>query len=338
MKWLFDALSAVLTDRPSTSIRDLTHDSVMTEISNLYDLIGERMHSLPDLLNSIRGSEFDDEDEVAARKSTLQDMLSVFDSAALPEEYLRDFLDISSETPIDQIFVPGNLGATIFKLAVRDETIHTTLERILHQDICARYYLTKQRRRARQAMLELDRFERMGPRSNMGVQDMDVGQCGRILRRIVREICQDREARLSRGPLKGETRRLAPEVLVEILEGVCERNRDIYSENLYAYLISEPPRPARTEDQDAFVIDHLRNFPPNEWRHLAERLSEIAEDVRRNAPHGRHRSLGYASKIEDMVNDMVGDEDVFEPSSLAVQHPRRPTFSDERETQRPRFE
>lgn len=293
------------------------------------------MNSLPDLLNSIGENESDDDDEVAVRKTTVRDMLSVFDRVALPEEYLQELTDVSTDTPIDQVFVPGNLGATIYKLALRDESIYETLRRVIHRDLCARYYLTKQRRRARQALLDFDRFALRGPSSNMLAQEMDVGECGRTLRRIVWEICQDRESRLSKGPFKDETKRLAPEILVEILEGVCERNKGINSVNLYVHLIGEPPRAARPEEQGAFVIDHLRDFPPEEWSHLADWLSDIAGQVKQNAPSEGHASMGYALKIEDMVKDFVGN--AFEPSSLAVQHPRRPTLSDEREAQRPRF-
>ena len=336
-QWLFDALNAVLKGSSTPSIRTLTRDSVVTEISGLFDLIGERINSLPDLLNSIRGSESDDDEEIAARKLALREMLSVFDQEALPEEYLQNLPDVPTDLPIDQLFVPWNLGATIYRLAVRDESIYASLERVLHRDICARYYLTKQRGKARQAMRNLDQRAQTEPSNNPTVQDMDVGECGRTLRRIVWEICQYREASISKGPLKAETTALFSEVLVEILEGVCERNRDIGTENLYARLIGDPPRPAAPEEEGAFVIDHLRNFPSEEWRHLTERLDEIAEDVRQNAPHERHPSLRFASQIDEMVQDYVDDEDVFEPSSLAVQHPRRPTMSDERERQRPRF-
>ena len=331
-------MNAVLTDQSTPAVRNLTRDGVITEISGLYDRIGERLSSLPELLNGSRGSESDNEEEITARKAAVRDMLSVFDREALPEEYLHNIPDIPADTPIDRLFIPGDLGATIYRLAVRDESIYATLDRILHRDICARYYLMKQLRRARQAMLDLDRYADNGPSSNSLVHDMDVKECGRTLHRIVWEVCQDRESRISKGPLKLETRTMAPEVLIEILEGVCDHNRDIDSENLYAYLISEPPRPATPEERRDFVIDQLRDFPPNEWKHLTERLNGIAEYVRQNAPHGRHWSIEYALKIDDMVNDYVSDADVFEPSSLSVQRQRRPTLSDERESQRPRFD
>lgn len=296
------------------------------------------MHSLPRMLNGIRGFDTDEDEEIAARKSALSDMLSVFDPKALPREYLHDLPEVSTEMPIDQLFVPGDLSATIYGLAMLDESVYYSLETVIHRDLCTRYYLIKQRRRVRQALRDLDRYAANGPTSNIEAQGMDVEECGRTLRRIGCEIWQDHESRLSKGLLQPETKTMAPEVLVEMLEGVVARNRDIYGENLYVYLISEPPTTAHEENGD-FVIDYLRNFPLQDWMHqtMNERLDRIAQFVRQNAPHGRHRTLLYASKIEGLLNDYVGRSDVFEPTSPLFSRPRRPTFDDERESQRPRF-
>lgn len=293
------------------------------------------MRSLPRILNGI---DIDDDEEIAAKKSALSDMLSIFDRVKLPEEYLHDLPEISTEMPIDQLFVPGDLSATIYGLAMLDESIYYSLEKVLHRDLCTRYYLSKQRRSAREALRDLDRYEANRPTSDIEAQVMDVEECGRTLRRISNEIWQDHESRISKGPLQPETKTMAPEVLVEMLEGVVGRNRDIYGENLYDFLINDPPTTTHEENGD-FVIDFLRNFPYQDWMHqtMNERLDRIARLVRQNAPHSRHRSISYASKIEALLNDYIGRSDVFEPTSPLFSRQRRPTFDDERESQRPRF-
>lgn len=311
---------------------------VPNEISELYDRIGENVVTLRHELNTTRGSTDEDvieeasvSSEAEARASVVIDMLSVFDNEKLPDEYESELPEVSIDSTFEDALIPGNLAATIYGLAIREEAFCVHLRKLINRDLCADYYLIKQRRRAQQAISKL----------NEPSNDPSIGvyECGDTLRRIVREVCWDREARTSKRPLGSRILNKVAELLVDILEDVCKQNRTVErlassspssgtDANLYTYLISDPPR---FEEGD-FVVDQLRKFPQSEWRHLLEHLTTTAEYVRSNAPESQLRSVQYAEKIEAMVNDYT--DFAFEPSSSSH---RRPAASDDRESQRRRY-
>ena len=277
-------------------------------------------------------------EDMAARSLMVIDMLSVFDEDKLPEELESEFpvSDVDMDPDPADFFDPESLAATIHGLAIHDESFCMRLRKVLNRDVCADYYLDKQRRRAQQAIAGLHRPSNEPP-------SIRVFKCGDSLRRIVREVCLDREARTSIGPLGIRILNKAAELLVDILNWVCKQNRDIgrrdrdnggiasdspssvVEANLYTYLISDPP-PFEGGD---FIIDQLRNFPETEWRHLLEHLTTIADYVR---SHGAQHSDRYARKIDAMVNEYTSS--AFEPSSSSH---RRPASSGDRESQRRRY-
>lgn len=277
---------------------------------------------------------------MAARSLMVIDMLSVFHKDKLPEELESEFPESEEDVDPDpdpaDMLIPESLAATIHGMAIHDESFCMRLRKVLNGDVCADYYLRKQRRRAKQAIAGLDRPSDEPP-------SIRVFKCGETLRRIVREVCLDREARTSIRPLGIRILNQAAELLVDILDWVCNQNRDIgrrdrdnggiasdspssvVEANLYTYLISDPP-PFEGGD---FVIDQLRNFPENEWRHLLEHLTTTADYVR---SHGAQHSVRYARKIDAMVNEYTSS--AFEPSSSSH---RRPASSSGRESQRRRY-
>lgn len=350
LQWLFDGLRAVFRDQTTAGPRDISDGAMITdEISELYNLIGENMVNLPKKLNTTRGSESSsdtDEDveeeeeeeqdveeeedasvspEAEVRASLSIDMLSIFDSEKLPDEYASELPEVFVNAAFEDVLIPGNLAATIYGLAVREEAFYMHLRKLINADVCADHYLRKQRRRAEWAIWKLDQ-----PLDDPPIK---VYECGETLRQIVREVCLDREARTLKRPLGLRTLTNAAELLVDILVDVCDHDKNINPSpgpdaNLYTCLIGEP---SPSEEGD-FVIDQLRKFPQNEWRHLLESLSNIAEHVRNNASEGRYRSVRYAEKIEGMVNDYTSS--AFEPSSSSH---RRPTSDYNRESQRRRY-
>lgn len=343
----------------------VTQGDVVAQISGLYELIGERLGSLPEQLNTTKGDDIDSDSDHStieesyassnseARKETVVDMLSVFDRTALPAEYGREFTDDAPATASgEEPFIPRSLAATIYGLAVRDETFFRRLRKVLTGDVCASVYFAKQRARAKDAFSKLDRYVQLGP-STSESRNMDVQECARILRLIVHQICEERESRASKEPLGAAVKSNVAEILVEILhEVVCSRNRDVCQtiawernivdyardRNLYLYLIGDPPRFENTQPlgmRDDFVIDRLNDFPANEWRHLLERLTTILDHIHENAAGGDRASAAYEAKLEAMLREYTNQ--AFEPSSSSVQR-RRPTISSPREHQRRRFE
>ena len=351
-----------MTNQTSEDIRTLSGDDIVEQISELYDLIGERLQSLPDQLNRSRddGTDYDSDYSVSpeihvprgtSRSESVKDMLSVFDQVALPQEYGREFQDAPPSASLADLFVPGNLNFTIYRLAIRDDDFYKRLTKIISPDRCATRFYAKQRARAVDAMRSLGEYIRDGPSPNPMTRDMDVPECARIFRTIVHQICQDRDSRTAKQPLSASIITQVAETLVEILQQVCDRDFDIYenitwprvgaddepdrNKNLYMYLIGDPPRysSALAWMNDDFVIDQLGDFPTNEWRHLIEPLTTIREEIHERALAYGHPSFAYADKLESMLREYTNEAE--EPSTSSVQ--RRLSDEQSRETQRRRI-
>ena len=340
----------------------MSQGDVVAQISELYELIGDRLQSLPERLNLTRSNDadYDSDDSIGlesslpegdARKESVKEMLSVFDEAALPQECGRGFRDAPATALSEDLFVPGNLSATIYRMAVRDETFYRRFTKVVTPDRCASRYYSKQRLKAQEVMRSLDRYVRDGPSLTPVARDMDIPECARMFRIIVHQICHDRDLRTANQPLSAAVVTEVAQILVEILQQVCNRDFDIYenitwpragaeeeperNRNLYMYLIGDPPRDPSTPVwmNDDFVVDQLRNFPTNEWRHLVEPLTTIQEAIYERATEYRLPSIAYAEKLETMLQEYTDDAE--EPSTSSVQ--RRPTLESPRERQRRRM-
>lgn len=255
----------------------------MPDISELYNRIGERVESLPQQLNRLTGDATDSSSENSAteesqvsrdlnnRREIVKDILSVFDPNALPGEYGQNFQqkDKVRARASENLYVPGNLAATIYEIAIRDEAFYRRLRKVVTPDICAKSYFERQLSRAREVMSRLDRYamrtESYEPQPDVKKKDVDVPECARIIQLIVHQICNERDARASKGPLEAVTGMNAAEILVDILaEVVYNRDKDVYHQgererdrgydddkdneprrnrNLYLYLIGDPPPP-----------------------------------------------------------------------------------------------
>ena len=210
--------------------------------------------------------------------------------------------------------------------------------------------LSDARRRAQGALRDLDRYASTGHSGNPVIDEDGVYGCVRVLRPAVNAIRRIRDDRAHISVAPG---RRAAEILVEILEDVCNRNTNIFEgvqwerdvsqsedetdRNLYVHLIGNPPGPDTfdvDDDEevpefmtDAFVIEALLRFPPEEWKHLVERLNAILDLVQRNgAP------VDFVEKLEGMITDYT--EVFYEPSTSAS---RRPSVDAPREPQRRRL-
>ncbi|KAL8857053.1 MAG: hypothetical protein Q9178_006345 [Gyalolechia marmorata] len=359
--WLFDGLNAVLRTPTTLGTQVISRGDVLARISALYGLIGARLSSLPASLSATRdeiASDTDDATEAIgsptpsdSRTEQVRDMLSVFDTAALPEEYSPLNTSIAAGNERRNLYVPDNLAATIYQLAVRDEKVFESLRRVITHDVCANSHFSKQRTRAREAFARLDSYIENGPAEAAETDDHDIPWCARMLRIVVDQICKVRDSRSSSGPLSAPVKRRVAEILVEILQEVCNRNEDVYyrigwervmvegepdrNRNLYAYLIDDPPRSSSSTPnwmKETFVIDRLRQMPADDWRHLIERLTSIVDQMRERMEDEEDPPLAY-TKLERMIQDYTAE--AFEPSSSSVQ--RRPTLGSQRQSRRRRF-
>lgn len=330
----------------------------MPDISELYNRIGERIESLPQQLNRFTGDATDSSSENSAteenhvsrdlnsRQEIVKDILSVFDPKALPGDYGQIFQkdEVRAGTS-ENLYVPGNLAATIYEIAISDDAFYRRLRKVVTRDICAKSYFSKQQLRATEVMSRLDRFVKSGSFECPDVKDVDVPECARSIQLIVHQICTDRDARASKGPLGTLTSMNAAEILVDILaEVVCNRDKDVYegqwerddneprrNRNLYLYLIGDPPisdASAPFGMGDDFIIDRIRGFPTMEWSHLLERLTTILDHILEKCTDeddtAARGSKSYARKLDSILREYT--EEVFEPSTSSGLR-RRPMTS-----------
>ena len=341
----------MLQDSAGMNPQGSTQLELNSQFGQLYPMIGERQASLPTELNRSRSDDaMSDTDDVLlpSRADTLCDIISSFDKTATPSEFKRDYVDTSPQgaSPTG-ILVPGNLPASMYRLAYRDDAIYRRLQQIVPPDERARQYYEKQYSRAQEALHGLSQYARSGPSSQQLPQnatDIDVPECAWRLRTIVHQVCEDRNVRLSVGPLSpGVSYRLAT-ILVEMMARVITFNNDIYEENrrsgdatwnrdqpsnehprdrnLFAYLIGDPPfdpsyPPHMT---NFFIIDRLQGLPTNMWRHMLEELSTIRDAIEEMSD-SLPMSRAYVARIEDLLRDYLATAN--EPSSSSAQMPRR---------------
>ncbi|KAI9717303.1 MAG: hypothetical protein M1812_004830 [Candelaria pacifica] len=220
----------------------------------------------------IRRSETDttgsSDDGSMSRKDQARDILSIFDDeGALPETYRPEmFADIPEELNEQKdIYVRQDLEATIFRLSVFDDIFFQRLRKVLGPDLCASVYFQKIRIEARRKLSELDVFTETG-QSDETEFEQNVVWCANALRTVVARIQDSLHARAQLGRL---ARTDAVKALIDILQEVCNRNKNVYDEidwerevpqaeeeteqNLYLALIGNPP----PEMRGHFVIDVL---------------------------------------------------------------------------------
>ncbi|KAI4275734.1 MAG: hypothetical protein LQ337_003009 [Flavoplaca oasis] len=359
--WLFDGLNAVLRPRTALGTQVISTGDVLAQISALYEVIGSQLSSLSTLLSATRDETLSDTDETTDaigspvfsdnRAEQIRDMLSVFDTTTLPEDYDPRHASIQAGNGRQNAYVPNNLAATIYQIAVRDEKVFESLRDVITHDICANIHFSKLRTRAREAFAGLDNYIENGPLGDPETGDQDIPRCARMLRYVVNQICHTRDTRSSSGPLSAPLKRRVAEILVEILQEVCNRNEDVYyriawerkiadgepdrNRNLYAYLIEDPPRSTSSMPswmKETFIIDRLQQTPADEWRHLIERLTSIVDQMRERMEDEDKPPMAY-TKLERMIQEYTTE--AFEPSSSSVQ--RRPTLGSQRQSQRRRF-
>lgn len=356
IQWLYEELNNVLHTSEASAAQSSSRRDIIAQTPGIHDLLGLRLSPLPSALpagDDEAASDTDNAAEAAHNPSIIDpriqqtlDMLSVFDSIALPEEYGQDFTPTPVYEAPQALFVANSLAATIYRLAVQDEVVFGRLREVITPDVCAYAHFTKLRTRARQAFTRLDQYVQNGPSDDSETELQDIPTCARSLRLLVAHICQAHDLRTSSGPLSPNLVTKVAEILVEILQEVCNRNEDVYSgidwerdvsddepernRNLYTYLIDDPPPPrpsTPTWMKETFVIDRLRQMPANEWRHLIERLTNILDQMREYAADEESPPAPYR-KLERMIQEYTAE--AFEPSSSSVQ--RRPALAGRRES------
>ncbi|KAL9639886.1 MAG: hypothetical protein Q9164_000634 [Protoblastenia rupestris] len=307
--------------------------NVNLHLSQLFPLISGHEASLPSRLNELRGPDIEppetpgvepaDASNLFARSDALCDMLSTFDHRILPEEFRNNFINRAPAiSNLDDCLEPWNLSVTIYRMAMVDVAVFEALRRTVPPHLCANRYMTKQKSRLDEAIDRLDQAEQ----ARTGVPAAIVIDCARSLRIIVHQLCQDRN---KRPPLAADQTSYLSTILVDLIRSVCARNRDLRvgdgprarsrNHNLYTCLIGNPPIEPTAPDymNDAFVVDRLRVFPSDDWKHLFEDLTNIRDEIVERATEHERASPAYAAILEEMLREYTMHAE--EPSSSSSQ-------------------
>ena len=287
----------------------------------MYPLIPEeRLDTLLRELNRVGIDDSGDADvDPDERKITVCDILAGFYDrpTKTPEELKDEFGEDLSHLPSSEVLVEGNLPATIYRMAMRDNSFYKCLREIVPHDTRAKQYYETLYIRAQEAMERLTTYATNGP---VNPRDLTVPECARVLRSLVHQMCQDKYARNAVAPLGAVVASRLAVILVRIIDRVIELNQDIYANarwnriqpanehprdrNLFAYLIGNPPSPwAPDWKTDFFVIDRLRRFPVNEWEHLTERLDIIRWRIEKLDTRSFPMASRYARQIDEMLSN-----------------------------------
>ncbi|KAL4910785.1 hypothetical protein BDW74DRAFT_172253 [Aspergillus multicolor] len=257
-----------------------------------------------------------------SRTQRVRDILSAFSAEILPEEFRCDIaeLDFDPEdntgyshvsikkmrTP-EQCVVQGDMEMTLFRLAVNDDNVFTSLCKAMPPGACAAIYYDKALQRSREILSEFDRYCRtLGGPTETKDQDekgykvaSSVAAVIQALKTNSLNIQKNMYARAPHG-LQG-----AAEALTTILEDISRRNNDALADNKYGRVSFSPANTPEDEDSrnlyqqlignaddedeegGYFILDALADLPGEDLHPFREKLGAVLRRVEVNrAPRG----------------------------------------------------
>lgn len=300
----------------------------------MLQLIQARELSLPTELNGLRGPDNSPLDtagiaslgpdrEMSVRGDLLCDMLSTFDRHRLPEDFRQTHLFGVTRAPqLEDCLQRDNIYVTIYQMGMIDGASFDALRTTISAAYCNEQYQRKQRLRIGHEFDQLAHQQQAG----IGVPASSVRQCADNLRSIADQILEDQDNRKRRQEELGfgENHMMAT-TLVSMISNVVDRNEDLrvvrsgralaqkHEHNLYMVLIGDPPH----EVGEAFVIDRLRTFPPEDWRNEGGQLKSIKDRIEVDSSLWGKRGMNYASRIGDMLREQT----LHDPDAVAGSGP-----------------
>ncbi|KAL4811109.1 hypothetical protein BDV18DRAFT_128614 [Aspergillus unguis] len=285
-----------------------------------------------------------------SRTQRARDILSAFQKDILPEELRTDLIEHEDEdghiphsekrTP-EQCVVQGDFEATVFRLAVHDDNVYTSLCKAMPPEACAAIYFDKILERSRKLLAKFDKYclnlGRPDGQETFGKTPMSVTFVLDTLQSNILKIHQNIIARAPHG-LQG-----AAGSLVTHLEDICKRNVDALAKNLYGrtsfsadpnededsrniyHQLIEAPE---NEGESNPILDALDELPLKDMHPFSERLQAVLHRVEvSRAPKGFILKLGRISREVESDRGMgivkkrvgsgiiAGDEDERERES-----------------------
>jgi len=252
-----------------------------------------------------------------SKQDTVRDILSTFEINVLPEQYLEEqYSFITRRRTLAECLVPGELDATIFRLAMNDDDVYRALRETQPAPPCASHYYNKMRYRISALISAFDTYCTRGTPSTANGTPLEVEVVAARLLDHVRRIDKNLSMRGQDG--NGE----AADCLIVALYEVCVRDRDAFEgirwrrrakrdereedRNLYHQLIR------RLNEDDAFVLDVLAKLPA--WA-LQQRLSRLVQI--RDLVDQRITPPLYEAKLRGIIAAGGGDMPTVTGSSGA---------------------
>lgn len=221
------------------------------------------------------------------------------------DEELSDMLTPFAPSPQDETSYRSAYDAldqAVRDVAESDRGIFERLRTTLDPELCALVRFDKgNRRKVERAFAALDLFSRIGPISDVSPH-APVSNCADILEEAVTDI----EGSL-RSNLEPPFTRIALSILLQIIQGVVTRNTDIFvgkpwasqvqaptdqrDRNLYVRLVRAPP-----PSPQLFMVDVLRQFPPDALQDCRDTVLSIMDQVKRNGGPDR-----YYAALRDLI-------------------------------------
>ncbi|KAJ5752519.1 hypothetical protein N7520_009436 [Penicillium odoratum] len=276
--WLLDQLHAYFHPAPSTARTALSSDGrpqVSTRVEEL--LNGASLQTVAnDLQWQCHRDEGNGSHQGMTRTEKIRDVLSAFKTNILPEDFRPDLKETTQKLTAESCVVQGDFEATIFRLAVHDDSVFSSVCKAMPSGACASIYYEKIQNQSRRLLEEFDRYCATGERptdpSSPGGGIVEVEEVVLQLRHTVSRI---RSNIATRSPHGSEG---AAGALVEILVELASRNKDPLAgnnwgrtsfhgededqRNLYHLLFGSDDDDVKL-DAELFVLSALEDLHPS---------------------------------------------------------------------------
>ncbi|PYI10587.1 hypothetical protein BO78DRAFT_335231 [Aspergillus sclerotiicarbonarius CBS 121057] len=281
--WLLDQLHGCFIPQSPPSDIALSSDGRLPKFGRVEHLLDGKLEIIADQLSwqYVRS----EAEGGMGRQEMVRDILSAFSTVILPEDFRLDLLDDpgQSRTP-EQCVVQGDFEATMFRLAVHDDGVYSSLCKAMPIGACAVIYFDKVHHRLRTLLADFDRYCLTG-QAPKAAASMDVET---VIKEIRRNVSRVQENIITRAPHGMEG---AAKALVTLLEDICSRNRDALEgnewgratfhgededqRNLFHRLIGGKAN----ETGEFFLLNALDHLPASDLHQFVGRLKAVLHRI-----------------------------------------------------------
>ncbi|KAE8554530.1 hypothetical protein EYB25_003069 [Talaromyces marneffei] len=261
--WLVDQVYDSISPQTPHPGLPLSRDGFSPTLPPVHTLLQDRLESLakdlewpfiPENESTARTSSGDTIAGGLSRQEHVRDIMSAFNKVTLPEDFRRDLVEPSATTTPrtpEQCVVQGDFEATIFRLAVHDDNVYSSIRKAMPAGACAAIYFDKVHQKSRNLLTQFDEYRRSGRLPSSDRQWArsvlnNVSEVARELRRHVAQIRNNLAVRIPYGT-KG-----AVEALITLLQEVSARNIDAFENNSWGRVA-----PPAEDDDDRNLYEQL---------------------------------------------------------------------------------